>query len=46
MHWRSAQCKKGVEQKRRLLTVEEDRVVTFKDFSAYGRPLEMVNSFK
>ena len=42
----TTQCNQGVEQKRRQLVAEEEREVTARDFSAYGRPLEMVNSFK
>ena len=45
MHQRTAQCKWGVEQKRKILALEEERGVTARDFSIYGRPLEMVTSF-
>ena len=34
-----------MEQKRHRLAVEEEREVTTRDLSAYGPPLEMVNSF-
>ena len=46
MHRRTAQCNRGSEQKRRRLAAEEEREVTARAFSAYGRPLEMVTSFK
>ena len=36
----------GAEQKRRRLAVEEEREVTVRAFSAYGRPLDMVTSFR
>ena len=46
MHWRTAQCRKGAERKRRSLEAEEERAVTSRTFSAYRRPLEMVTSFR
>ena len=46
MHRRTAQCTWGAEIKRRQLAAEEEREVTFRDLSAYGRPLEMVTYFK
>ena len=46
MHRRTAQCTCGAERKRRRLAAEEEREVTTRYFSAYGRPLEMVTSFK
>ena len=46
MHRRTTQFKKGMEQKRWRLSAEEERAVTYRAFSMYGRPLEMVNSFK
>ena len=46
LHKNTAQCKKGVEWKRRSLAAEEVRVVTSRVFSAYGRALEIVPSFK
>ena len=45
LHQRTAQCKKGAERKWQSLAAEEERAVTFIEFSAYGRPLEMVTSF-
>ena len=42
----TAQCKKGVERKRRILAAEEARAVTSRTFGAYGSPLDMVISFK
>ena len=44
-HRRTSQCNRGAERKRRRLSTEEEREVTARDFSAYGRPLEMVTSF-
>ena len=41
---RTEQCKKGVERKRRRFAVEEEKAVTLRAFSAYGRPLELLNS--
>ena len=46
MHWCTAQCKKGVKQKKQRPEAEEEKAVTSRFFSAYGRPLDMVNSFK
>ena len=43
---RIAQCNQCAEQKQRRLAAEEEREVTARDFSAYGRPLEMVTSFR
>ena len=47
---RSHKCKsqynKGAERKRRCLEVEEESVAISRKFSAYGRILEMVPSFK
>ena len=43
---RTAQCIRGVERRRRRLAEEEGREVTVRNFSAYGRPLGMVTSFK
>ena len=40
------QSKKGEDRKRRRLEVEEERAVTYREFSAYGLPLEMVTSFQ
>ena len=45
-HRRMAQCTRGAEQRRRRLAAEEEREVTVRAFRAYGRPLEMANSFK
>ena len=45
-HRRTSQCTRGAERKRQQLVAEEEREVTARDFSAYGCPLEMVNSFK
>ena len=45
-HRRTSQCTRGVERKRWRLSEEEEREVTTRDFSAYGRPLEMVTSFR
>ena len=43
MHWRTTQCKKGQDQKRRCLAVEEERAIIYRAFIAYGRPLDMGN---
>ena len=40
------QFKKGAERKRLFLAVEEERAATLRAFSAYGRTLDMVPSFK
>ena len=45
-HRRTSQCTWGEERKRWKLLAEEEREVTVRAFSAYGRPLEMVTSFK
>ena len=45
-HRCTAQCKRGAEQKWWRLAAEEEREVTARDFSAYGHPLKMVNSFR
>ena len=44
-HQHTVQCKKGAESNRWCLAVEEERVVTLREFCAYGSPLEMVTSF-
>ena len=46
VHRCTAQCKKGAERKRHILTSEEERTVTSRAFSTYGLPLEMVTSFR
>ena len=46
VHKCTAQCTQGAEWKRRQLAEEEEREVTARAFSAYGRPLDMVTSFK
>ena len=46
MHCLTVKYKKGAEQKKRRLAAEEERFTTSRAFSAYGRPLEMVNYFK
>ena len=45
-HRRTSQCTQGEERRIRRLVVEEERGVTARDFSAYGRPLDMVTSLK
>ena len=45
-HRHTSQCNWGAEQKRRKLAADEEREVTASDFSAYGRPLEMVTYFR
>ena len=45
-HRRTSQCTQGADQNRWRLAAEEEREVTARSFSAYGRPLEIVNSFK
>ena len=45
-HRHTENCNRGAEQKRRRLAAEEERGVTTRTFSAYGRPLEIVTSFK
>ena len=42
MHRHTSQFRKGAERKRQILKEEEERLVIFRAFSAYGRPLEMV----
>ena len=46
VHGRTVQCKRGAERKGRHLEAEEEREVTTRAFSAYGRPMEMVTSFR
>ena len=46
MHMRTAQCNRGVERNIWRLAAEEEREVNARAFIAYGRPLEMVTSFK
>ena len=46
MHWKTAQRKRGLDMNRRRLAAEEEQEVTSRAFSAYGHPLEMVNSFQ
>ena len=46
MHGRTAQCKKGAEQKQQRLAAEEERAFTSRAVSAYGCPLDMVTSYK
>ena len=45
-HRRIEQYNQGVERKRQKLAAEEEREVTARSFSAYGRPLDMVTSFR
>ena len=45
-HICTAQCNLGAERKRWQLAAEEEREVTARDFSAYGRPLDMVTPFR
>ena len=45
-HRFTEQCKQGAERKRRRLSAEEERDATARALSAYGRPLEMVTSFR
>ena len=45
-HRHTAQCNRGAERKRQILAVEEEREVTVRTFRTYGRPLEMVKSFR
>ena len=45
-HGRTAQCKRVAEWKRQRLAAEEEREVNVRAFSTYGRPLEMVTSFR
>ena len=46
MHRLTAQCTRGAERRGRKLAAEEEIEITTRAFSAYGRPLEMVTSFK
>ena len=45
-HRSMEQCTRGAERKRWRLAEEEEREFTARAFSAYGRPLEIVTSFK
>ena len=45
-HLATAQCAKGAERKRRRMAEEEMRKSEERAFQAYGRPFEMVTSFK
>ena len=45
-HHAIAMCKKGAERKRRRMTEAELRDSTDRSFKAYGKPLEMVATFK
>ena len=45
-HRSTEHCTWGAERKRQRLAAEEEREVTARDFSAYGRPLEMFTSSK
>ena len=45
-HLATAQYNKGAERKCRRLAEEDIRESTERAFQAYGKPLEMVNSFK
>ena len=45
-HIHTSQCNQGLERKRQGLVAEEEREVTVRAFSAYGRPLEMMTSFR
>ena len=46
MHQLTVQCKKGMDWKQWSLAAEEENAVTSRAFSAYGRPLDMVASFR
>ena len=46
LHLCTAQCKMGLERKQWRLSEEEERAVTSRAFGTYGRPLEMVISFR
>ena len=46
LHKITEQYKKRADRKQRRLVAEEARLVTPREFSAYGRPLDMVPSFK
>ena len=45
-HRRTSQCNWGAERKIRRLAAEEEREVTTGAIRDYGRPLEMVTSFR
>ena len=45
-HRCTEQCTRGVDKRRRRLAAEEKREVIVRDFSAYGRSLEMLTYFK
>ena len=45
-HRSTAQCNRGAERKRRRLAAEEEGEVTARASSAYGCPMDMVNSFR
>ena len=45
-HISTAQCAKGAERKLQRMAEEEMRESAERAFKVYGRPLEMVNSFK
>ena len=45
VHWRTAQCKRGVDKKRPHLSAEEYKAVPSRSFNAYGRPLEILTYF-
>ena len=45
-HYATAMCKKGAERKRRQMSEAEFRDITERAFKAYGKPLEMVSTFK
>ena len=45
-HHTTTQCKKGAEQKRRQIAEAELRDSTERAFEVYGKPLEMVSTFK
>ena len=46
MHRRTAKCRKGEKQRQQRLGAEGYNVVTYRTFSSYGFPLELVTSFK
>ena len=46
MHQRTTQYRKGEERKRQRLEAEEESAATSRAFRAYGRPMDMVTSFK
>ena len=45
-HYATAMCKKGAERKRRQMSEAEFRDITERAFKAYGKPLEIVSTFK